>query len=65
PEECGLSMVTGKCRGFFKRYYFNMASRECEPFIFGGCGGNENNFQTLAQCLKRCYIPAILPVVKY
>ncbi|XP_063880620.1 kunitz-type serine protease inhibitor 6-like [Scylla paramamosain] len=45
-------MELGNCYGFFPRYYFNVATRRCEYFIYGGCGGNQNNFQTLQECEK-------------
>lgn len=25
----------------------------CESFVFGGCGGTQNNFLTLEECEKR------------
>jgi hypothetical protein len=28
--------------------------KKCGKFIYGGCGGNENNFATLEDCHKRC-----------
>ncbi|KAH0619351.1 hypothetical protein JD844_019396 [Phrynosoma platyrhinos] len=36
------------------RYFYNPASKSCEEFIYGGCLGNENNFQTLEQCRLTC-----------
>ncbi|KAK8375213.1 hypothetical protein O3P69_007857 [Scylla paramamosain] len=51
---CLQPMEPGNCYGFFPRYYFNVATRRCEYFIYGGCGGNQNNFQTLQECEKTC-----------
>ena len=51
---CPLPPQTGHCRGYFPRYHFDEASGQCEKFIYGGCGGNENNFKTLKECQQTC-----------
>ena len=51
---CSLPSVTGPCRGYFPRYYFNSKTGKCTRFIYGGCGGNRNNFRTLANCKAKC-----------
>jgi hypothetical protein len=28
--------------------------RNCEPFLYTGCDGNENNFITYNECMKTC-----------
>jgi len=28
--------------------------KSCEEFIFGGCGGNDNNFENKDSCLAAC-----------
>ena len=33
---------------------FYILSGVCEEFIYGGCGGNENNFETLEECNQQC-----------
>uniref|UniRef100_A0A803SPB1 BPTI/Kunitz inhibitor domain-containing protein n=1 Tax=Anolis carolinensis TaxID=28377 RepID=A0A803SPB1_ANOCA len=48
PEEIGY------CRGSIPRFYFNIKSGQCENFIYGGCGGNANNFLTQDECLSKC-----------
>ena len=30
------------------------ATRECQPFLFGGCRGNANRFETQDQCQNAC-----------
>ena len=37
-------------------YYFDRASRTCRLFFYGGCGGNENRFETLADCAAACEV---------
>ena len=36
------------------RYFHNSTSGLCEQFIYGGCEGNDNNFETLKECQERC-----------
>ena len=39
---------------FVTRYFFQPTVQQCWPFYYFGCGGNANNFITLAQCEKAC-----------
>ena len=51
---CTLEAEPGPCRGSFLSYFFNSKSGQCEKFIYGGCGGNENRFSLLKDCLETC-----------
>ena len=51
---CDLEPETGLGRAAFPRYFHNATSGECEPFIWGGAGGNPNNFVTRAGCQRTC-----------
>lgn len=53
-EICSLKEVVGKCRAAHSRWYFNKETKKCENFIYGGCGGNRNNFMTKIQCEDFC-----------
>lgn len=44
----------GSCKAFQTRYYFDRAADQCKEFIYGGCRGNENNFETLENCQNAC-----------
>ncbi|CAC5420354.1 unnamed protein product [Mytilus coruscus] len=53
---CKLEPVTGRCRqgsASFQRFYYNSKTGQCEQFIYG-CGGNDNNFQSIAECQAAC-----------
>ncbi|KAG8198783.1 hypothetical protein JTE90_007093 [Oedothorax gibbosus] len=54
PRECTLPKNIGPCDGYFPRYYYNKETHQCEHFYYGGCRGNENNFDTQEQCEQRC-----------
>ncbi|XP_073426164.1 amyloid beta precursor like protein 2 isoform X4 [Dendrobates tinctorius] len=51
---CSQDAVTGPCRGMFPRWYFDIRQRKCVRFIFGGCYGNRNNFQSEDFCMAVC-----------
>mmetsp|Transcript_25913 Transcript_25913/g.42352 ORF Transcript_25913/g.42352 Transcript_25913/m.42352 type:complete len:146 (+) Transcript_25913:1320-1757(+) len=51
---CMLPPVVGPCRAHIPRYFYNPATGQCEQFFYGGCMGNENNFQTVAKCESEC-----------
>ncbi|KHN72724.1 Papilin [Toxocara canis] len=51
---CLLSIDRGACGGKQTRYAFNRQTSQCIPFEYTGCGGNLNNFQTLADCMATC-----------
>jgi len=51
---CQLEKDRGHARGFFKRFYYDAATNTCNSFVFGGEGGNQNNFMTRTQCETKC-----------
>lgn len=54
PNKCFLEPSIGDCRAFSNFFFYNSRSNSCEPFIFGGCGGNINRFGTKEDCTKTC-----------
>lgn len=58
-EACEVEPDPGVCRGMFKKWFFNTTSFRCEVFYYGGCLGNENRFDTAAECIKQCRDPAL------
>ncbi|KAK4288694.1 hypothetical protein Pmani_038287 [Petrolisthes manimaculis] len=54
PSQCLLSKDVGPCQNFHPRYYYNSETGQCEYFLYGGCLGNSNNFQTLQDCQTAC-----------
>ncbi|KAH7972791.1 hypothetical protein HPB52_017171 [Rhipicephalus sanguineus] len=51
---CELPKQDGPCYAYLRRYYYNTTTDTCEKFIYGGCQGNANNFETLKECETRC-----------
>ncbi|CAG2219043.1 TFPI [Mytilus edulis] len=52
-SDCLLHTIPGDCLGFFPRYSYR--SGMCKTFIYGGCGGNANNFLDIEECQKAYY----------
>lgn len=53
-SRCALPPDPGPCNALFPSYYFDPAEGACRPFVYGGCGGNDNRFDTLAACRSEC-----------
>ncbi len=51
---CSRPAYTGVCRAGFDRWFYNVVTHKCEPFIYGGCNSNGNNFETKAECARQC-----------
>nr|XP_046260112.1 tissue factor pathway inhibitor a isoform X2 [Scatophagus argus] len=55
-ELCALKNEPGPCKAIKDRFFFNIDTGRCEPFEYGGCGGNANNFETLEACEDTCVV---------
>lgn len=53
-EQCAAPRDTGPCKAMVQRWWYSAASDSCEPFTYGGCGGNDNNFRSYDECLESC-----------
>uniref|UniRef100_A0A0K2VB06 Papilinlike [Apis florea] n=1 Tax=Lepeophtheirus salmonis TaxID=72036 RepID=A0A0K2VB06_LEPSM len=59
---CGSQMDIGPCVGRFKKWYFDLHTRTCHEFTFGGCEGNGNRFSSLGECETVCLVQDELPI---
>ncbi|XP_075048900.1 kunitz-type protease inhibitor 1 [Mixophyes fleayi] len=53
-EYCLAPMKVGRCRGSFRRWYYNSDVNDCEEFTFGGCNPNKNNYVKKEDCRQTC-----------
>lgn len=44
--------------GYIISWYHD--SGECKKFIFGGCGGNANRFESIEECEKFCQVNVLV-----
>uniref|UniRef100_A0A914I7F5 Spondin-1 n=1 Tax=Globodera rostochiensis TaxID=31243 RepID=A0A914I7F5_GLORO len=61
-EICEEEKEPGQCQGQFPRYWFNAKQRKCERFVYSGCKGNRNQFESAEECKQFC-IPDYRPVI--
>ncbi|VDD78859.1 unnamed protein product [Mesocestoides corti] len=53
---CQLPLEQGNCRASIQRWGFDASRGRCVQFIYGGCGGNANNFESKEACEQRCIV---------
>jgi hypothetical protein len=58
PNDCFLAKSRGPCRAVIDSWFFNVATKSCEPFSWSGCGGNSNRFPEKLLCESQCSKPA-------
>ncbi|CAB1347657.1 unnamed protein product [Coregonus sp. 'balchen'] len=58
-ELCQANPDTGPCRASHRHYYYDSSTGTCQPFTYGGCLGNKNNYDTAERCLATCTVTVI------
>ncbi|KAH0617178.1 hypothetical protein JD844_028981 [Phrynosoma platyrhinos] len=53
-DPCVLPMDEGACKRYTVLWYYHREANNCRPFIFGGCGGNANQFPSKQTCERWC-----------
>ncbi|XP_042308649.1 collagen alpha-3(VI) chain isoform X2 [Sceloporus undulatus] len=60
---CNLIKEEGTCREFKLKWYYDPKTKSCARFWYGGCGGNENRFNTQRECEQLCMSANISPSI--
>ncbi|MFH4977608.1 hypothetical protein AB6A40_004317 [Gnathostoma spinigerum] len=56
-EQCAFYPDWGPCNELRYMWFYNMSLGTCEQFLWGGCGGNTNRFETFEICQHTCENP--------
>ena len=51
---CKLNPDAGTCRGYNILWYYDTSIQRCQRFVYTGCDGNGNRFDTENECLDLC-----------
>ncbi|XP_034947627.1 uncharacterized protein axo isoform X2 [Chelonus insularis] len=54
PDRCLVKTDSGPCKHYIHKWTFNKAEGKCRTFVYGGCLGNENRFNSQLECLHYC-----------
>ena len=54
-EMCMQPKEKGTCMNYETRFYFDTTLAKCMQFEYGGCDGNENNFESAEECESSCH----------
>ncbi|XP_061612910.1 WAP, Kazal, immunoglobulin, Kunitz and NTR domain-containing protein 2 [Phyllopteryx taeniolatus] len=57
PGPCHLPGLQGPCKAYEPRWAYSGSLRQCQSFVYGGCGGNDNNFESKEACEEMCPYP--------
>jgi len=53
-DDCSSPRDTGVCRAMFRRWFYDADTNECKTFVYGGCGGNGNRYNSKKECEQKC-----------
>lgn len=56
-EHCAYFPDWGPCNQLHYVWFFNLTIGACQQFLYGGCGGNPNRFDTFEYCQQTCEVP--------
>ena len=51
---CDQVKDSGPCFDVYFRWAYNPTTGKCHEFIYGGCGGNGNQFTNAQECMNTC-----------
>ncbi|CAD6191598.1 unnamed protein product [Caenorhabditis auriculariae] len=64
PNICSYRPDWGSCNQLRYMWFYNQSRASCDQFLYGGCEGNPNRFETFEICQKTCEISGIDPCLE-
>uniref|UniRef100_A0A131YG10 Pancreatic trypsin inhibitor n=1 Tax=Rhipicephalus appendiculatus TaxID=34631 RepID=A0A131YG10_RHIAP len=53
-EGCTAFFVQGQCTNYSTKWHYAKRTGRCSPMRYGGCGGNENKYDSCTECMTKC-----------
>lgn len=53
-DVCQLTSDSGPCKASIPRWFYDYNDGICKEFVYGGCEGNKNNYETREACESTC-----------
>lgn len=53
-DKCFFDQDRGNCSKSMSKYFYDKNDGLCKQFVYSGCGGNENRFDSKQECNDQC-----------
>ncbi|XP_043087558.1 BPTI/Kunitz domain-containing protein [Puntigrus tetrazona] len=54
-KACSLPKDEGACFAIIPKYHYDEEEKICRMFLYGGCRGNANRFDSREECQEKCF----------
>ena len=55
-----FTLPSRSCQAYMPMFTFDAATETCMPYIYGGCLGTDNLYDSKAECIAKCNDPRAL-----
>ncbi|KAF5401310.1 protease inhibitor [Paragonimus heterotremus] len=53
-RRCLFPSDSGSCSDSITMFAYDARVGDCVPFVYSGCGGNDNRFPSMDECMRQC-----------